>query len=69
MNRDMVKYVFGILLLPLQDDRKLINNFIENLNELMIFYQKKAPSPKDSKAFISQFCITHKVAPPWKFDF
>lgn len=53
MNRDMVKYVFGILLLPLQDDRKLINNFVENLNELIIFYQRKVPVPKDSKAFIS----------------
>lgn len=37
-NQTMIKYIVGILLLPLQDDRKLVFDYIENIKELIDFY-------------------------------
>jgi hypothetical protein len=59
-----------MLMVPLLEDRKFINSFFDNFNELLIFYQKKAPSgPNEKKHYISQFCLTNKLQHPWKFDF
>ncbi len=59
-----------MLMIPLLEDRKFINSFFDNFNELLIFYQKKAPSGiYEKKHYISQFCITNKLNHPWKFDF
>lgn len=61
LNQSLVSYVFGILLIPLQEERRLINNFIDNFNELLIFYKNVAPvNSQDNRIFISQFCITKK---------
>jgi hypothetical protein len=57
-------------MLPLQEERKLITNFIENFNELLIFYKNVAPSLQSGhRMYVSQFCNTKKQQRPWKFDF
>ena len=38
LNQAIVKYVFGMLMVPLLEDRKFINSFFDNFNELLIFY-------------------------------
>lgn len=57
-------------MLPLQEERRLITNFVENFNELLIFYKHVGPvNFHDPRVFISQFCITKKQQKPWRFDF
>jgi tetratricopeptide (TPR) repeat protein len=54
LNQSLVSYVFGILMLPLQEERRLITNFVENFNELLIFYKNVAPvNFHDNRIFIS----------------
>ena len=54
MGQDIIKYVVGIVLLPLQDDRKLQCDFIENFQELMEFYSFHKGKLDDTKT-LSQF--------------
>lgn len=40
-NKEIVKYVFGIILLPFQNDRRLVSDYVENFENLMDFYKPK----------------------------
>eukprot|EP00347_Sterkiella_histriomuscorum_P021543 403333609 len=52
--KDLIKYIFGILLLPLQEDRKIQADYIENYYELANFYTKQDNCP-EIKQSILQF--------------
>lgn len=40
-NQEIVKYVFGIILLPFHNDRRLTVDYVENFENLMEFYKPK----------------------------
>lgn len=37
-NQEIVKYVFGIILLPFNNERRLVTDYIENFENMMDFY-------------------------------
>lgn len=44
-NKEIVKYVFGIVLLPMQENKRLTVDYIENFENLMDFYAPKNTIP------------------------
>lgn len=50
-NKEIVKYVFGLILLPFSQDKRLTVDYVENFAHLMEFYQPKNSIENSLKPF------------------
>ncbi|CDW75604.1 tpr repeat protein [Stylonychia lemnae] len=60
-NQEIVKYVFGIILLPFQNDRRLTTDYVENFENLMDFYQPR-------NTITDPICLYFVDGDGWKTD-
>ena len=58
---DLANYFFGLILIPLQEDRKLMADHLENVQEIVEYMQDAPKMKQDNQTlFLSKYCILTK---------